>query len=355
MPQFFGTPILSESERVLAVAAGTGNGASPTPQHGGAKRIGFAVAAALLAIILALFLAEIVLRGGGYHWRPVTSDEGTPVIFEPDAELGWRHQPGTYTQWPARNIRVTIWPDGSRATGISPLEAGQTLLLVGGSFTEGWAISDEETLAWKLQARMPQFRVRNYGTGGYGTYQSLLLLRRLLGQGIQPRIVLYGFCDIHDKRNIAETGWLRTLSRMASRGHVAVPYCSIDADNRLVEMPPRSYPAKGLVRSLAVVDSGVRLVMRIADRRRIRHMRAITGELIENMHMLCSRHATQFIVIVYRCRPASRAAYFSHFRDKGIRFIDCTGITIHEVADDPHPDGATNSRWADMVAETLAE
>ena len=38
--------------------------------------------------------------------------------------------------------------------------------------TQGWAIDDNETYPWKLQKRYPSLNVLNYGTGGYGSYQS---------------------------------------------------------------------------------------------------------------------------------------------------------------------------------------
>jgi hypothetical protein len=38
-------------------------------------------------------------------------------------------------------------------------------VLVGGSFTFGEAITDEETLAWRLQAMQPNLWVENFGVG----------------------------------------------------------------------------------------------------------------------------------------------------------------------------------------------
>ena len=70
------------------------------------------------------------------------------------------------------------------------------MLLVGCSFTMGWAVADDETWAWRLQELRPDVEVVNRGVGGYGTLQSLLLLEQLLGRdGQRPARVLYGFID----------------------------------------------------------------------------------------------------------------------------------------------------------------
>ena len=63
-------------------------------------------------------------------------------------------------------------------------------MVLGCSFVQGWALSDEETFAWKLQERFVRARVLNFGTAGYGTTQSLLALERYLeepGARMAPR------------------------------------------------------------------------------------------------------------------------------------------------------------------------
>ena len=197
------------------------------------KHLLFSVITAGLSIGLVLAGAEILLRASGRGpWHPLFIDPAQPVIYQPDSALGWKHKEGEY-RFPAfsplgRGVRMRFEPDGSRSTGARPGAGGGTIAIVGGSFTEGFAISDHETFAWKLQERFPSMRVRNYGHGGYGTYQSLLLLEQVLSQRPAPVMALYGFFEGHEIRNVATADWLEMLSMMARRhSTISVPYATL--------------------------------------------------------------------------------------------------------------------------------
>ena len=92
---------------------------------------------------------------------------------------------------------MSFLPDGSRATGSSQDVDAESLILVGGSLTQGFAVSDHETFAWKLQQKHPGVTVTKYGTGAYGTYQSLLTLEQVFARQETPALVLYGFYEGH--------------------------------------------------------------------------------------------------------------------------------------------------------------
>src|SRR5947207_8726652 len=116
----------------------------------------------------------------------------------PDPVLGWRPIPGRYDREPyvpgGRAIHVTFRPDGARDSGGDHRAGKPDVLLVGCSFTMGAAVSDDETWAARLQELRPDVEIVNRGLGGYGTFQSLLLLEQLLAREgpSRPRRVLYG-------------------------------------------------------------------------------------------------------------------------------------------------------------------
>lgn len=135
-------------------------------------------------------------------------------MLEPDSVLGWRNRPGTYA-YPsyvrgAPEVRVTIGPDGTRATASAPVARGDVVDLLGCSFTFGWALSDGRTLAWNLQQALPDLEIHNHGTPAYGTLQSLMALEALLAAGRVPRLVVYDLAELHARRNVAAAQWLRT-------------------------------------------------------------------------------------------------------------------------------------------------
>jgi len=185
------------------------------------------------------------LRGrAGWHVPGIPSNE--PTVVEYDPSLGWRNKPGAYV-YPgytpdAADITVTIWPDGSRATGDREEASLERVVLLGDSFTFGWAVSDAETYAWRLHDRFSSIEFRNHGVGGYGTYQSLLVLRDLLARPTPPpRLVIYGFADWQAARNVGLAAWLRILALASRGGPVYVPYCTLGHDGTLQPHPPERY------------------------------------------------------------------------------------------------------------------
>src|SRR6185369_5022449 len=109
----------------------------------------------------------------------------------------WFGPYGTEQRWASAHIL----PDGSRATGTAPAAGRPDLLLLGCSFTMGWAVNDDETWAWGLQALRPGVHVTNRAVIGFGTYHSLLMLEERLRAGDRPAAVLYGYFYGHDERN----------------------------------------------------------------------------------------------------------------------------------------------------------
>ena len=152
-----------------------------------------------LVLVLTLGGAEIFLRicypsSINWYWRPFVHTRDDPTVNTFDSVLGWRPLPGRYIL-PAyssgsSDITMTIWPDGSRATAARRVSKERSLVAVGCSLTQGWAISDEETMFWKLQERHPQIEVVNLGVAGYSTYQSLLLLEEYLRKAKQNPSIL---------------------------------------------------------------------------------------------------------------------------------------------------------------------
>src|SRR5207247_7757156 len=124
---------------------------------------------------------------------------------------------------------------------------------LGCSFTFGWAVSDDETWAWRLQALRPDLDVRNRGTAAYSTFQSLLLLARVLAAGEHPTRVLFGYITDQATRNVAEPHWLLLLNAFSRRGPIALPYCTLDREHRLVRHPTESYPSWPLARWSAAI------------------------------------------------------------------------------------------------------
>jgi len=326
------------------------------------KTIAFATFMLLLSLGLSLLVAEGIARLFSYRpWVPVTRD-GEVVTYEDHPVLGWRNREGSYVVPPyspeGNPIHMTFLADGLRATSreqSNVRDQRPKLVFVGGSFTQGWAISDQETLAWKLQQGFPAFEVLNYGTGGYGTYQSLLTLEEQLPKLSRPRIVFYGFVFQHRLRNVAPGYWLKSLSENSSR-EVHVPWVTLQ-DDKLSRQTPAIWPKWPLREYSALVTLAETAWMTVSTRDRFLISRRVTHFLLREMKALTEAYGAELVVVLLNFEKRGETHYIDWFRKKGIATINCNIPLTKElvVIGEGHPNGELNTRWYDCVAAYLEQ
>jgi len=311
-----------------------------------------------ISFALILIGAEIMLRvtGVAEPWSMLAGDE--PTMFEPDPVLGWIPKPGEFKLAafsPRGNeTHYTILDDGSRATSDRVDKRPYGMVFLGGSFTEGFAVSDEDTFAWKLQEKFPSIRIGNFGVGGYGTYQSLLLLRKLYAHNIKPAIVVYGFLPFHEERNVANSAWRRVLTEFSKRGHSALPFCSLNDKGELVEHKPIGYPRLPFREHLALADFAAKFYFRFIDKgetERRKDAFEITEKLIIEMKNLAEKNGSAFFVILL----ADPKKYETFFKTSGVATIDCR-LDLdanYTVAGEGHPNAKAHAAWAERIAASL--
>ena len=307
-------------------------------------------------IVAALSLAEFTVRLAGHEpWQSYREMAGDAFVRmrTPDPKLGWRNLPGTYR---SQRNSVSILADGARkTTGPSATDAPE-VWLIGGSFIYGQGISDEQTLASALAARDPQRRYRNFGVSGFGTYQSLLLLEELLADNPPPQTVVYGLIDHHAIRNIGRGLWLRAISRLAISEYPLLPYCSLDADGKLVRHPAEAYPRTPLREHSALVELLERTYAEWRSQHREPQREQVTELLLTEMQDLCRRHGMEFLsVLLDDGEPGAPSWIVDSAHRRQIPFADCrTPLTPERrVPIDNHPNDVVHRLWADCLAEPL--
>jgi hypothetical protein len=317
------------------------------------------LATVVVSTLVALGAVEMALRmrGGMVPLEAVGPDPTRPVVREPDAVLGWRNRPGRYVNPPysedGRATVITILADGSRATSTTPERAGPRTVLVGGSFAFGEAITDEETLAWRLQAMQPNLRVENFGVGAFGTYQSLLSLERLFRSESRPAVVLYGFNQAHERRNVAPALWIQFLTRRSSRT-VSLPYVTLADDRTLDRRAPLTFAPWPLRDTFAVIATLQDGIDNFASERRLAQKRRVTELLLLEMKRVCDTHDAALGIVMLQASPEGRAHYAAFLRQHGIQAVDCViRLGGMQVRGEGHPNGEANARWAHCVDDSL--
>ncbi len=272
-----------------------------------------------------------------------------------DDRLGWRNLPGEYRS--ERNT-VTILPDGSRRSTEPAAADAPEVWLVGGSFIYGQGLSDEQTLASQLAAPQSGWRARNFGVSGFGTYQSLLLLEELLQKNPPPQAVVYGLMDHHIVRNIGRGMWMRALARLAVSEYPKLPYCSLNADGRLVRHPAEAYPQTPLRGYSALIELLERTYAEWKSQGREAQRELVTELLLAEMHALCRRHGVQFIVALLEDGEAGSPSWaIEAAARQQVPLADCRVPLTEErrVPVDRHPNEIVHRMWAECLSEPLGE
>jgi hypothetical protein len=229
------------------------------------RRAVLAAGTILVTLVICLAIGEQVARrteSWAFKLR-IRQPDGTVRWSRTDPVLGWRSNPGVHPAHEGPQEPMTILPDGSRSTGTPADASGPTVLIVGDSYAEGYGLRDDEAFAWRLQQHFPQLRIRNFGTPGYGTYQTLQLLHELLEQRqLRPVLVIYGFVPFHAGRNVLTYYHLNAF-RAVGGDRFSPPHVEL-RDGRLVEFPPFIVPSWPAEESSALVELAHHAELRLA-------------------------------------------------------------------------------------------
>ena len=178
------------------------------------KRLVLGLTTLFGSLVFTLVTVESVFRLLDYPLKVTwTPPESALARFDPD--VGWSYVPNqTAVQRFARDRRQIVMHFngiGSRipTPGYRRDPRAPTVLFVGGSFTMGHGVQYEDTFVGQVEA-MPQFPYQavNLGVQGFGTDQSLLLLKRHFNK-FNTIAVVYTFIEDHIVRNANYEGMSR--------------------------------------------------------------------------------------------------------------------------------------------------
>ena len=225
-------------------------------------------------------------------------------------------------------------------------------------YTQGWAVTDDETYAWRLQSEFPSHAFVNLGTAGYGTYQSLLSLERYFAAGHDsPAVIIYGFIDYHEERNVAPAGWLKALATASRAGTLSVPFVSIGADGTLerhVLDRTHSWPWRSHLASMTLLEDRV---LELRTRGRSEQRREATDELLLELQRVTRDRRSRLLVAILESRDEPKAHVMAFTAQNGIEAVDCT-VPNQELLQTPgysHPDRRINAHWAHCIGERLKD
>jgi len=339
--------------------------------------LGVTVACILILGIEATFGVMNRVRSPAWHLRGSTSGQEVyltdPLLFVPDAELNHRLRPNhkgfAVLKHPKTNATIydathAIGPKGWREVPGADKEVSQNhLALFGCSFTFGSGLSDQETLAAQLVARMPNYRVYNFGVGGYGTAQILRLLETQDFRSTMKEkkgIAVYLFIEDHMRRAL---GTMRRINSFGKR----YPYYRLDATEQPVYignfMDQRSFlngVYKWLSREQIVQWSGIDIPMFFTQSDYHFISRLVDG--IRDQYLRQFPNG-RFVVVFF---PQSQTTFdqnalMREFRDNHVESLDFPNLERFATqADcffefDGHPKPNLVAQLAEVLSERFAQ
>ena len=124
---------------------------------------------------------------------------------------GYTLKPNSIGKQPIESHEVTYTIDHDGARRIPrPWAPHGKILFVGGSFTFGHAVDDEQTIPYLLATQYwPEWHVVNKAVNAWSTTHSLLKIKDELQTADPPDVIIYGFIGHHVTRNYRRTDWIK--------------------------------------------------------------------------------------------------------------------------------------------------
>jgi len=281
-----------------------------------------------------------------------------PLINVPDDILGWTPKVGIhkFSPW-SENGKITyltIKKNKSRFTGNKNIN--KKIIFVGGSLTQGWAVDDSETFTSIIQSNTDNYKIMNFGVGGYGGFQSLLLLEKIFEKNSNIELVIYGYIPHHKVRNVAAGSWMYLLNYFSTRGFVNLPYASIDKKNNLIKNKPIKYINLPFGNRSALIAKLEKRIMKIKSYKREKKQFEISSAIINQMNKISKKNNAEFkLLILENPTEANLEKYLKFLNKNNISMISCPmprGVN-YSVEGEGHPNYLSNKKTADCIIEKV--
>lgn len=166
------------------------------------------VEALLLSVLADRTLDRETEYGQMLAYRPGLGGGPQPGVWRNRSWLGWQElYEATYT----------IDENGWRTTGPPPQAPTGSLLCLGGSFTFGQGLQDEQSWPWLVASELgPEVQVVNLGAPGWGPAQMLALAESSeLDEALAapPRVAVYLAISGHPQRVTGDAPWSEGFPR----------------------------------------------------------------------------------------------------------------------------------------------
>ena len=320
-----------------------------------------------LAATLSFLFGEFMVRAAGFEaWPPIKEVRIEPggEWAIPNSTLGYALKPGTFKAIFPTGYACTMSHSNDLHRLTHPVQAyGEKkakpqIWIFGCSFSYGFSLNDDETYAWQLQSKLPDYEVVNFSVSGYGTLQSFLAFQEALKKGQQPVAVVYAYGSFHDQRNTVLEKWRLAVARYQNKTDFSgasffFPKVRFGKDGQLVysmaDMRPKGLPFVSYSALLCLLE---RTVLGMEDD--FVRSQEVTKVLIADFNRLSTDNGIQFVVAGI---DTDSKKMLAKLRQEGIKTVDISvdlsGSENRNMPHDSHPNSKANQAYAEKLYSFL--
>lgn len=318
----------------------------------------------LSVFLILLLILEVIFRMNGYQTfsskQPDVTIEPQKSFFLKDSLLGIKNNVGEFQITLKKDFRFKVTHDSSnlRITGLDTSAETLTkpeIWIMGCSFTYGWSINDFETFPWLLQSVLPNYKIVNWGTNGYGTLHFYLQLREALKKRKKPEIVILNHADFHVFRNTLALRWKRTLSEWNFLGDLNLPGCKLDTKENLSIFYTNlnNYTLARYSAFFSHYQEQIEMYLESKNEEEGNEIE-ITNLILNKIVDLCNEHQIKFILtnISGDIRPVYNYGRYKNIRVLDLR-VDLRRKEYNNLPYDNHPNAKANVIYAKRIHSYL--
>jgi hypothetical protein len=317
----------------------------------------------IFPIFISTTTAEVVLRVAGYKpWQIENIDvaiEPKGNFFTKDAELGYKHLPGKFKVTLNGNYSFNATHLNNSLRITHPLNTDKLqstkpeIWIFGCSFTYGWSLNDNQTYAWLLQEKLPQYEIVNFGVNGYGTIHSYIQFQEALNQGKKPEVLVIAYAGFHDRRNTFSRARRKQMAAWNQLGVLFQPDARLNKQKDFTyNMAKLEYHELPLMRVSALVNFLEVNYNQFEEEFYRSH--EVSQAIITEFNRLAKVNGVKLVVAGINPGSAKMLAKLSR---EGIATVDISvDLKIpanNNLPHDLHPSAIANRQYADKLAGLL--
>ncbi|MFL2770107.1 MAG: hypothetical protein ACJZ9F_03765 [Rhodospirillaceae bacterium] len=321
------------------------------------------VATLLVTLLLCFVGAEWVFRFSGFAPRTLDANkffvDGAETTWSiPDDEIGWINRAGKSIAIEEGAAPMTFWSNGRRASRESPSipEGGVPVIVVGGSNAQSYGVRDEESFPYLVASTHPDLWIENFGTGGFGTIQTLMLTERILAnmyRRVPPALIIATFADSHVLRNVSDQSWVYAISDSEGR-YVSPPHYRVK-DGDFSFSPFKTIRLWPLESQSALVTMFHKVWLQSFVYDTADQGLPITRYAFRQLASLANSHGSKLLVVILE---DYRRIATDVFQDASFPVLDCSGYekTMPEkylLGGGGHPNAAYHNHFAHCLGQWI--